>query len=372
MDRAQSVLIVSLKGPTLEKKKGGAQEYISLLSKFLIHKGFRVDILCGQERHEGKYLPSEEVIEGAQVIRVNYRISRPMAIYREAKKRHNQYTLVIENMMAYPLFTPLFVDKSRLLALRHHLQGSHVFQLQGVIKGLVGWFLEQVIEPVFYRRVTRVAASSVTKRALQKFWIKPEAEIFVIPPGYAYQAMEDHKTDFPSVFYIGALNTSRKRIDHLLTAFRKVSENLPEAQLIIAGQGPHEKILRDQAEGLPVQFLGFLTDEEKHSWLSRAWVFASPSTKEGFGITWIEANAHGTPVVGYDLGLDTVNEDCAIMVREGDVEALTKAILSILKDPGQRDKMAKAARENAARFSWEYTGEQWISVLEKKISETRA
>lgn len=365
MDTKRKILIVSLKGPTKQKKKGGAQEYMALLAKYLVQSDYQVDILCGQEYHDGVKLPAAEDIEGARVIRVNSIMGRPLSIFWAAKKTHRRYGLIIENMMAYPLFMPFLIGHDRLITLRHHLQGSHVFHLQGYVKGVVGWFLEQVLEPVFYRHSYRVAASGVTRRAMYRLWLKPVHAVRIIPPGFEHQEKGEEKTAFPSIFYIGALHTSRKRVDHLIQAFRSVVERRPDSRLYIAGQGPHEKALKLEANELPVQFLGFLSDDQKHVWLSKAWIFASPSTKEGFGITWVEANAHGTPVVGYDLGLDTVNPECAIMVEEGNIEGLSVALLSIIEDERKRKRMYAAAKLNASRFSWQSTGEKWVNLIKE-------
>jgi glycosyltransferase involved in cell wall biosynthesis len=116
-----------------------------------------------------------------------------------------------------------------------------------------------------------------------------------------------------------------------------------------------------------VHFAGFLSEVEKHELLASAWVFASPSLTEGFGITWIEANAYGIPVAGYDLGLDTVNDQCAIMVSKGDVHALAEAITTLLTDRDRLERMAKAARNNAARFSWSGSSEMFMNFINKVV-----
>src|SRR5439155_19707616 len=67
--------------------------------------------------------------------------------------------------------------------------------------------------------------------------------------------------------------------------------------------------------------------------------------REGFGLVGLEAMAVGTPVVGYaDGALPEVIGDCAELVPEGDREALAGAIVTLLDDPGRRERMAECGR----------------------------
>ena len=170
------------------------------------------------------------------------------------------------------------------------------------------------------------------------------------------------------ILYCGALDLGRKRVDQLLEAFREVRNRLADARLVIAGSGPDAMALRSQAADLDVEFRGFVSDAEKLALLDETWVFCSPSESEGFGITWVEANARGVPVVAYELGLDTVTPACSAMVDVGDVPGLARALTSILTDETRRREMSGAARDNARRFSWTLSGRRFLDVLERELA----
>ena len=80
----------------------------------------------------------------------------------------------------------------------------------------------------------------------------------------------------------------------------------------------------------------------------------TPSYLEGFGLPPLEAAAHGTPAVVSDLECfaETLG-DAALRVPVGDVGALADALLRIGGDGDLRARLGAAARERAARFTWE-------------------
>ena len=97
------------------------------------------------------------------------------------------------------------------------------------------------------------------------------------------------KTPEPSVLFVGALD-GRKRGRFLLEGFLKTVRPMhPDASLtIVGGTGP---------EHPGVTYLTGVSDAELADLYRRAWVYASPSTYEGFGLPYLEAMACGTPVV---------------------------------------------------------------------------
>lgn len=366
----QKILIVALRGPTNAQRRGGAQDYILNIAAPWVHQGHQVDVLCGQELVASSLLPATETLHGITVQRVGTPGNRALPIIRHAVRLAATCDVVIENITGFPLMLPLWLQrKKRLVAIKHHFEGPTFFSTQGYVKGAYGIVLEEVVQPLVYRDTPFVTVSTKTARELRGKWIRPRAPLAVVPPGIS-QALHGAHTDVarnaaPTVVYLGALNLGRKRVDHLIQAFREVLQHVFDAQLIIGGQGPDEARLRRQAAGLPVRFAGFVSEEEKRSMLTGAWVFASPSQSEGFGITWVEANAYGLPVIGYELGLDTVNESCARMVPTGNVSALSRALIEVLSDESLRQRMQAAAFENARRFDWNVSSRQFMDFLQQ-------
>ncbi len=349
-----NILFVSLRGPTNENRRGGAQDYIQYISAPWVRQGHNITILCSQELLDGVLLPDSEQVDGIEIIRVGSPRHRIIPLLMETRRRFDATDIVIDNIMGFPLFLPLIVKPVPLLAIKHHFEGKSFTKSQGLIKGAIGRFLEEIMQPLIYRKVPFVVVSTITLDEINNKWIKPRAEIRIIPPGITPFQLDENikKYPDPTVIYYGALDTGRKKVDHLISAFRKVHEKLPDSRLIIGGQGPDTEMLKQMAAGLPVDFKGFITEAEKSEMLQRGWIFASPSMTEGFGITWVEANSAGLPVVGYDLGLDTVNTECSIMVEKGNVSDLAAAMIRILSNEALRNAMSLSSKKNARRFDW--------------------
>jgi glycosyltransferase involved in cell wall biosynthesis len=113
----------------------------------------------------------------------------------------------------------------------------------------------------------------------------------VIPLGVdgVFQAQPKERSAHPSIAFVGALE-GRKRGRFLLEAFAQtIRPRLPDAELIFVGAGG------PPAPG--VTYYTGVSDEQLASLYRRAWVYASPSTYEGFGLPHLEAMACGTAVV---------------------------------------------------------------------------
>jgi glycosyltransferase involved in cell wall biosynthesis len=156
----------------------------------------------------------------------------------------------------------------------------------------------------------------------------------------------------------------------LLEAFRKVVERVPNAELVIAGTGEEEKRLKQLAWNLHiadrVRFAGKVSEEEKIELFRRAWVFANPSLMEGWGITTIEANACGTPVVAANVpGLrDSVqNPHTGYLVTHGDSAAFADKLVVLLEDAHLRDAMSQEAMRWASQFEWKKVKQAFLTLL---------
>lgn len=161
-----------------------------------------------------------------------------------------------------------------------------------------------------------------------------------------------------------------KSVDVVIRAMPQLLEVFPNLGLHIAGSGPANETLRSLASQLGildhVQFHGFVSEERKKSLLQAAHVVVNPSMKEGWGLTVLEANACGTPVVGARVpGLrdSIVHEDTGLLVPHGDANALAAAVSRLLLDDELRDQMGRRAREWAKRFSWSESAGQFLDFM---------
>ncbi len=128
---------------------------------------------------------------------------------------------------------------------------------------------------------------------------------------------------------------------------------LPDATLLIVGDGPDRGALERQAEALGgrVRFLGSQAPEQVAHLLGAANVMLLPTRAEGIANVWVEALACGTPVVTCDAGgaRDVIDRPEAGRIVARDASALAAAVRDMLADPPPPEMV----RQAAARFSWE-------------------
>ena len=154
----------------------------------------------------------------------------------------------------------------------------------------------------------------------------------------------------PLLIYAGRLD-GEKKPDVVVDAFRRLPAELG-AQLVLIGDGPLRHTiakLGDKRIHLP----GFVSGRaELARWLASADIYVSGMADETFGVSIVEAQASGLPVVGVAAGamIDRVSAATGRLGPVGDGAAMAANILEVLN--ADRQAMAAAARANALQYSW--------------------
>ncbi len=137
---------------------------------------------------------------------------------------------------------------------------------------------------------------------------------------------------------------------YLLAAMREVVNLKPDVQLLIVGEGPCQKELLSQTQLLGLKnnvvFLDATFDTTKL--LSVMDIFALPSLQEGLGLSIMEAQAAGIPVVASNVGgIYTIIKDdqSGLLLPPGDSASLAEAILKLMDNPGRAKEMGEKGRE---------------------------
>ena len=164
----------------------------------------------------------------------------------------------------------------------------------------------------------------------------------------------------------------QKRVDVLFEAFAACRARLPDAHLVIAGDGPErplvERKLREHGFGDAVRLLGVRHDVDA-LWRAADAVVMS-SDFEGTPLAVLEAMAAGGPVVATDVGglPDITDAACARLVPRRDPAALGAALADVLGDRALRDRMGEAARAKAAEFTAERNAERVAAIYEALLA----
>jgi glycosyltransferase involved in cell wall biosynthesis len=158
-----------------------------------------------------------------------------------------------------------------------------------------------------------------------------------------------------------------KGVEVLLRAMPWVLRDVPGARLEIAGDGDDRKRLEqiaiDRAIAGRINFLGDLRDDTLSDAYARASIFALPSSKEGFGIVFLEAMAHGLPVVAARAGAtpEVVHDGVTgILVPPDDPASLASALSGLLLIPEEHAAMGAAGlRRVEEHFLYSHFAARW-------------
>jgi len=186
------------------------------------------------------------------------------------------------------------------------------------------------------------------------------------------------RADPARVPVIGALGrlVPKKGFGDLLEALALLRARGHSWELRLAGTGPEENALRQQAARLgierEVRFLGWVDD--KRSFFATLDVFCVPSREEPFGIAVLEGMAHARATIATDAPgpreIVSHGRD-GLIVPRATPEGLADAIVALLRDPDRRHELARAGRETVrARFALPVVARQLSAVLRQAVERT--
>lgn len=182
----------------------------------------------------------------------------------------------------------------------------------------------------------------------------------VDPPSPDPEPMPGISEDLPFLLYVGNAYP-HKNLPTLIAATRELLAEHPDLNLVIAGPADEcsERLrssVRFDPVGDHVKFVGRVSDRQL-SWLYRhATIFVLPSVSEGFGLTGLEAMAHGTPVVAARAtGLPEIYGEAAQYFDPFDASGLATGLGELLRDDARRATLSEAGVERSALYSWETT-----------------
>ena len=145
---------------------------------------------------------------------------------------------------------------------------------------------------------------------------------------------------------------------------------------MIVGEGYERDALEQQVAALGaddwISLPGHVDDEVLLALYRRAWLLASTSEHEGWGMTITEAAACGTPAVATRIaGHADAIVDGATGILVDDRTGFVTALGQLLGDNSRRTEMGKAARENARRYTWAATATGTLEVVAAEAARHR-
>ena len=246
------------------------------------------------------------------------------------------------------------------------------------------------------KRADRViAVSEATKRDVENVMGIPPARIRRVynapDPGFFERAprgngveqdkiLERYQINYPYLLYAGAIRR-HKNIPRLVEAFAVVRDQLAghaqykDLRLVIIGdtisQYPsvRQAVIKSRVEQA-VRFLGFVPFDTLRCFYESAAAFVFPSRYEGFGLPPLEAMACGVPVVSSNVSsLPEVVGEAALQINPENVFDIARGIRDVLLDEELRAQMIRRGREQAARFSWNWTARQVLEIYREVVGQ---
>jgi cellulose synthase/poly-beta-1,6-N-acetylglucosamine synthase-like glycosyltransferase/glycosyltransferase involved in cell wall biosynthesis/O-antigen/teichoic acid export membrane protein len=345
---------------------GGAEIYIQEIAKRWVKNGASVTLFCGNDGHS----PKTQMVDGIEVIRRGgtYLVYMWAFLYYVLKFR-GKYDVIIDCENGIPFFTPLFTTKKIFLLVHHVHQEVFREHLMFPLSSLAR-FLEGSLMPFVYRNHSVVTVSESSKIALENLGITKARNIQVIHNGINHAAFTKRKkTKNPSISYLGRLKPY-KNVDIAIKAFQKIYADYPSATLSIIGDGESKKKLMNLVKKLElsnaVTFCGKVSEKEKATLLAKSWVVVQPSMAEGWGITVIEANAAGTPVIASNVsGLkdSVIDNHTGLLVKVRDIAVLENTLRKVITDNAYREYLSENAHIWSQNFNWDTSSENFYRLI---------
>jgi len=351
---------------------GGAEVHLHEVFERLAARGHEVTLYC----HYFKGAKREEMRNGMRIIRQGGRFFFnfwvPWAYFTRFRK--DNYDVIVDDVNKIPFYTPLFC-REPVQGVTHHLFGKSIFLETIFPLAAYVYLMERLIKPV-YRKVHFIIGSPSTSNEYLE-WGFPKDQVSVV--NYCvnkqiYYPDETNTYHHDRIGYFGRLK-KYKSVDHLIHAMDRLRDSHPSLKLDIIGDGDDKERLEALTSELKLQdritFHGFIDEEEKAPLLQKMNFVVNTSSKEGWGLTVVEANACGAPVVAANVpGLrdSVVDRETGLLYEFGNIDDLIEKMKVFLASPETRDAFRTRALAWAAKFDWENAADETEALIRRSIA----
>jgi len=165
--------------------------------------------------------------------------------------------------------------------------------------------------------------------------------------------------------------------DYVIRALPEIIERVPALVYLIVGSGPEEDCLKRLMDELGlndyVEFCGRKDHETVMEYMSICDLFVMPSWDEGFGIVYLEAMAHGKPVIacrGQGIEDVIVDGETGLLVKPKDLENLKKAMIRLLANRSLAENMGRRGKQVVlSDFTWGKGVQKLLEIYEEVLTE---
>jgi len=362
-------------------RPSGMEKILTDKANWLAAHGYEVTIITTEQRGRPDAFPLDSRIERRDLA-IGYEdnngaslwnkiVHYPLKQYRH-RRRLTRALMEIRPDITVSMFCneqsflPAVKDGSRKVLELHF---SRLKRLQYGRRGLWG-LVDRLRSSNEVRQVRRFDRFVTLTREDLSMWGDIPG-ICSIPNGIRLDGIIPGEHDGKTVIAVGRY-MYQKGLDRLIDAWKIVSDALGPGhgwQLRLLGEGELRDQLQGQIDSLElsssVQLCGNVKDMPSE--YRNAAILAMSSRYEGLPMALIEAQAYGVPAVSFDCQCGPreviIDSRTGLLVKEGDVEALAKALLGLIRDPEARRRMGEEAAAQAVRFDFENIMKQWDKLF---------
>jgi len=320
--------------------------------------------------------PPEGTRDGYRVIRKHGRFMVfPTTVLSEALRRTGPFDGLVEIWNGTPYLSPLWARAPHITLVHHVHKDMWRLVLEEKLAPY-GEFIERHVAPPFYRNTPIVTLSESSRRELIDYLrFKPD-QISVVPPGIDARFTPDGpRSPTPLIVAVGRL-MAPKRFDELIRIVATLRDRHPDVALVIVGDGYERLALEAQIAEMGaeswVRLAGHVSEEELLALYRQAWVVASASIAEGWGMTLTEAAACGAPAVATRINghTDSVLEGKSGLLAD-DSRQLGQQLDQVLGDEQLRRQLSEGALAWAATLTWDATALGVLTPLAREAMKHR-
>lgn len=354
---------------------GGIQTWCVELSKQFSDYGINVTVITKAYEGFSKEPFSYKNIEVVRLSADNWKSKKNYRLYKgiSSYSTPNSIVLCSNWKMAVPAYLYSRFHKLNYFVVCHGLDGYEKRKKNRILQ-----------RKAFKYSAGTIAVSEFTKQYVIENCIK--SDIDVINNGVdsnqffnskpKEQIIQKYKIDSSklNILNVGRIE-ERKGFDYTIEAIKDIDNVL----FHIGGTGKYEEYLKDLVEKLELKDKvishGFIPDEDMNELFNAVDLFIMPSRKvghsvEGFGITYLEAAACGTPSIGgKNSGAADAIEDgkSGLLVDSDSIDSIRAGIQFFIDNPQKLLEMGEHAKERAKGFTWEIVADKFVELFNNKL-----
>ena len=341
-------------------KAGGQEKYCFEIAKRLVRDGFNV--IWVTSRFSGGGI--SETYDGINIIRVgNIYTVYALSFLKYLKYRKADFVFV--SMNAIP-FLALFHRNRRIIMLYHRIDYKIMKAKIGIL-GIVSLLLQEHVNPMIYGRDLVITDSESSREDFMSIGYR---NTDVVKLGVDLHEMTESLKE--NLIISPGPVKPWKHHDWAIEAFSGIENSW---KLVIFGSFESEEYrnhLEELATNLGVfervNFLGRISDDEVKKIYEKSKICLLATEKEGWGLVAMEAQSFGCPVVAFDVpGIkdSVVDGKTGILVKFGDIAAMTDALKRITSDENLLRELSSAAINRAKEYDWELCYDGFRNELQK-------